>query len=95
MLILTRPVVKTGHYWSIGDQLKWLIGLIKSLAYKIVYHMPLSFRHDCLCCSVATARVLSNLLKQVHLCEHNHRNSAAVHIYLAIFKSGILGHVQK
>ena len=68
MLILTWPVVKTGHYWSIGGRLKWLIGLIKSLAYKIVYHMPLSFRHDCLCCSVATARVLSNLLKQVFQC---------------------------
>ena len=48
-------------------------------------YMSLSFRHNCKCCSVATARmhVFSDPLNQafsVHLCEYSHRNSAKVHI---------------
>ena len=48
ILILTRLAVKTGlkngltgHYWSIGGPLKWLIGSIRSQAYKCT--------HICLC----------------------------------------------
>ena len=26
--VMTGPVIITGHYWSIGAQLKWLIGSI-------------------------------------------------------------------
>ena len=67
----------TGHYWSIGGGLKRLIGSIKSRAY-----MPLSFIHNCQCCSLAAAKVLSDLLNQafaVHLCEYSHGNSATIH----------------
>ena len=44
--------------------------------------MPLSFRHNCQCCSVATAVANASLgfflnyLMSVHLCEYSHRNAA-------------------
>ena len=84
--VLIGPVVKTGHYWSIGGQLKWLIGSIKSWAY-----MPLSFIHNCQCCSLAAAKVLSDLLNQalaVHLCENivmEALQQSIKHMSIAIF----------
>ena len=52
----------------------------------------MSFRQNCQCSTVATERVLADLLNQafsVHLCEYGHRNSAKVHNPLPSSKNGI------
>ena len=49
-------------------------------------YMPLSFKHNCQCCSVASTMVLSDILNQasVSLCEYSHRKAAIAHLSIAI-----------
>ena len=70
ILILTRPSVKTDFnrsllvdWWSI-EVVDWVNQIIGIQMYS---YMPLSFIHNCQCCSVATASLGCFLIYKIRL----------------------------